>query len=426
MSGATLDARRAGLRLFEIESAFSSGLDATSPGLRHFKSTRLMGQALRLAQLIRGMDVIESPDRLEAIAAGQLHIDPMQFESVLVALEEADLISRHKGKIYEKVRLIDFGENYERVGNVWMRKDRDACEILIVAALDELVETPKHTAELAAFSGVGKPERNLVMEVTKNAHLIEPIDVGTGDPVLFAPMLWDVNPERFEKVLREMKTANVATVVRAVKKRPAGAELDLMGLSEVERALANRAVTVGLLPTVPVNSAGGEKAFTFVPYSGALITNVTEREILDRARAIVACVRYGERHAVASKILYPIALLNVLLDAGRDHALGWHSEVKNQYAPLVKRGVGRIEKQGTRYQFRLIDSDENKRAVRLAIELIKHGQIIEERVSLDSAHHAVLLAPGSIGSEFDGIRLAHNQQKATDDELEELVESARS
>jgi hypothetical protein len=41
-----MDSRRVGVRLFEIETAFSAGLSATSLGLRHFKRTRLMGEAL--------------------------------------------------------------------------------------------------------------------------------------------------------------------------------------------------------------------------------------------------------------------------------------------------------------------------------------------------------------------------------------------
>lgn len=422
---ATTDARRVGLRLFEIETAFSSGLSSTSPGLRHFVKTRLMGQALRLAQLIRGMDVIENVDRLIAIASAQLHIDAMHFDSVVATLEEADLVLRRGSKIYEKVRLIDFGENYERVGDLWLQKSPDQREVMAVGVLNELVEAPRHSREIEALSSADQRERDLVLEVTKNAHLVEPIDVGTGDPVLFAPMMWDVEPSRLEQVLRQIKTANVAKVVRAVQQQPAGAELDRIAMTDVERSVANRAVTVGLLPTVPVSSAGGEKAFTFVPYTGALISDSTEREVLDRARAIVACVRYGERYALASKIRYPRSLLTALLDSSRDYALKWHTELKEQYAQLVKRGVGRIERNGSWYRFRLIPSEENLRAVRIAIELISQGEVLQERVPMDAEQHAALLAPGDIGTEFDGIRRAHAMKKATDDELEELVESAR-
>src|SRR5438445_12700802 len=99
--------RRIGLRLFELESAFASNLDPTSPRLRSYKQSRLLGQSARLAQLIRGLDVIDNMDRLVAIAAGQLKIDPMHFDDVLEILEEADLVERRGLKLYEKVRQVD-------------------------------------------------------------------------------------------------------------------------------------------------------------------------------------------------------------------------------------------------------------------------------------------------------------------------------
>ena len=394
---------------------------ASSPSLRHFRKSRLLGQALRMAQLIRGMDVIER-DRASAIASAQLRIDPQIFDNVLDTLEETDLIQRRGDTIYEKVRQIDFAENYERVGDLWIARKPDARETIAVGTLDELVDQPKHTAEIDAFSGIAPRDRDIVLQIMKNAHLVDPIDIGTGDPVLFAPMLWDIDPARFGQVLQQMKTASIAQVVNTVRQQPTGAELDHMGFDETQRKLVNRAVTVGLLPTIPVNSTNGERAFSFTPYSGALIRDATEREILDRARAIVACVRYGERHA-SYKIHAPVVLLNALKSRGM---LGPHPELKMQYAQLVARGIGRIVKDGTMYSFRLIDSQENLRALDLALELLIRGEIMEDRLGqIDANQELALLQPGEVGNEFDGIRLAHQQKKATDDEIEELVDVMR-
>ena len=124
---------RIGLRLYELESAFASNLDSTSPRLRSYRTSRLLGQAARLCQLIRGLDVIENQDKLVAISAAQLKIDPMHFDDVLDVLEEVDLAERRNGKIYEKVRLLDFGENYERVGELWVQRAKDAREEITIA-----------------------------------------------------------------------------------------------------------------------------------------------------------------------------------------------------------------------------------------------------------------------------------------------------
>ena len=415
--------RRIGLRLYEVETAFASNLHPASPGLLHYRKTRLLGQAARLAQLIRGVDVIEDVDRLSAIAAAQLNIDPMHFDNVIDVLEELDLAERKGQRLLEKVRQIDFGENYERVGALWTVRASDEREKVAVAALDELVDCPRYARELAAFSSVAPELRDRVLEVAKNSHLVEPISVGAGEPILFAPMLWDISPERVQHALKELKTDNIMRIVEAMSTGPVGIELNRLPKA-ADQIRANRAVTVGLLPTYPVEGVSGQKQFTFLPYSGALVTEPAEREILDRARAIVSSVRYGQRYAQASKIRFPGALLRALLDPGRDYSLSAHTEIKDQYGPLVKRGIGNIFKSGSRYTFRLIPSEENKRAVRLALELVTHGEIVEERAPLADGPGA-LFAPGGIGTQFDGIKLAYERKRATDDELEDLVNVLR-
>ncbi len=418
--------RRIGLRLYELESAFASNLDPTSPRLRSYKNSRRLGQAARLCQLIRGHDVIEDPDKLEAIAAVQLKIDPMHFDSVLQVLEEADLIEQRKGKIYEKVRQIDFGENYERVGAIWQQRTKDPREEITVHALDELVEFPQMASELNALAGADAAVQNQVLEVASNARLIEILSVGLGEPMLFAPMLWDLDPKRVSSAVTQLGTGSgLKQIMGKIQGAQSGTELPLLQLSPKEQALAAKAVTIGLLPTFPVTSVAGEKSFTFTPYSGALITEPAEREILSKARAIVSCVRYGQKYAGASKILYPGALLRALLDPSRDHSLKSHSETKQQYGQLVLRGVGRIVQHGSWHIFQLIPSDENKRAVRLAIELLNRNEIVEER-NLTISDASQLNAPGAIGNEFDGISVAHKRKRAGDDELEDLVDILRS
>lgn len=418
-----INSRSIGLRLFEFETALAtSAIESASPSLRHFRKSRLAGQALRLAQLIRGMDVVDV-DRLGALASIRLRIDPVVLDTIIDTLQEADLIALRNDKVYERVAQIDFGSNYARIGDLWLSKRPDGREAVAIHALDELVESPKFANELQAFSNQNKAHTDLVLEIGRNAHLIEPINVGRGEPVLLAPMLWDVEPVRFTAAMEQMSLSNLASVVNKIRTLPAGLDLTSPMLTAEERALAFSAVTVGLLPTYPVNSSGGERSFSFTPYSGMLIADATEREILSRARAILASVRYGEAHA-SWRIRFPIALLIALRD---NHGLRAHPEHGQQYAPLVARGIGRVTKDGTMYRFDVIQSPENQRAVKLALELAKEGEILADKTSIETTTEGLRLSqPGSIGDEFHGIRLAHKQVKATDHELEELIEYARS
>ena len=119
----------------------------------------------------------------------------MHFDSVIEVLKEADLVEERRGKLYEKVRQIDFGENYERVGDIWQLRKKDSREDLTVRALDELVEFPQLASELGSFSGATGALQKQVLEVASNARLIETLSVGIGEPMLFAPMLWGIDPE---------------------------------------------------------------------------------------------------------------------------------------------------------------------------------------------------------------------------------------
>lgn len=214
-----------------------------------------------MCQLIRGHDVIDDPDRLVAIAASQLKIDPMHFDDVLRVLGEADLVEQRKGKIYEKVRQIDFGENYERVGSLWQSRDKDHREELTIHSLDELVEFPQLASELAILSGTSDAVRNQVLEVASNARLIETLNVGTGEPMLFAPILWDLDPKRVSSAVGQLGSASgLKQIMAKIQCAASGAELPLLQLSSIEEGLASKAITIGLLPTFPVNSVSGEKS----------------------------------------------------------------------------------------------------------------------------------------------------------------------
>ena len=75
--------------------------------------------------------------------------------------------------------------------------------------------------------------------------------------------------------------------------------------------------------------------------------------------------------------------------------LGPHSEVPTQYSPLVELFVGHVEPEtGGKYTFHLYESDENMRALDVAIELSAIG---ETRVGGAKAADAVsrLLLPAS-------------------------------
>ena len=79
--------------------------------------------------------------------------------------------------------------------------------------------------------------------------------------------------------------------------------------------------------------------------------------------------------------------------------LGAHSEILKQYALLHKLGVGRITKNrfyNSRYNFELIDTPENLRALDLAIQYLAVKKVTKADPRIDEARQ--LLLPGFYGS----------------------------
>jgi hypothetical protein len=117
---------------------------------------------------------------------------------------------------------------------------------------------------------------------------------------------------------------------------------------------------------------------------------------LKRARAIIACVRYGQHFATITKVGDPLAILGALRDR---RWIGSHSEILKQYALLHKMGVGVISRDPvhrSRYTFHLIDTPENLRALNMAIQYLTIKEPAKPDQKLDSARQ--LLFPGIAGS----------------------------
>ncbi|MCK4816756.1 hypothetical protein KA005_13380, partial [bacterium] len=150
---------------------------------------------------------------------------------------------------------------------------------------------------------------------------------------------------------------------------------------------------IGCIPTPSVNSSAGEKFFVFTPLQGV---GKLEKALLEKARAIIACVRYGQHFATVTKIFDPLLILERL--QGRKK-IGAHSEILRQYALLHKLGVGKIARDrfhSDRFNFHLIDTEDNMRALELAIQYLTIKEVVKPDSSANKAKQ--LLLPGFEGS----------------------------
>lgn len=106
-------------RLEEI----NEGLCGQTGGLSetHFRKSKRLGAAVRIANLIKGQDVISNYDFLLA-AAGELRIQADTLEKALCELEEIGYVTLYRSggeitKVEERVPLLE--EQYDAIGEKW-------------------------------------------------------------------------------------------------------------------------------------------------------------------------------------------------------------------------------------------------------------------------------------------------------------------
>jgi hypothetical protein len=205
----------------------------------------------------------------------------------------------------------------------------------------------------------------------------QPID---GRPVAFTPLAVDGNPTAY---------------LQWAKKFPAGVQKALAVLQEhqglpigdtalVSNSALQDAILTGVLMPVEVSGATGEQRFVFAPKGGL---TADERTILDKARAILACVRYGQKFAQGRPIRYPRRILETLRDRKRfKHG---HPDLFTQYGLLVEKFIGHPVDEGNgRWNFELDDTPENMKAMQVAIEMLEYGESPASHIDLSKAREA--------------------------------------
>ncbi len=408
---------RIGLRLLEFECGVASNIDdANSAELVDYETSRSAGQAARLAMLIRGQDVIEDEQRLKKVAAVELGLHPAEYTVAKQLLMEADLIEERttktgKSVLNEKVSRLDHSDNYRRMGEIWLsRNSRTHKEDAIIHTLDSLIEVPRDITTLDSLRSLKTGDLAAVLELGTNAGIIESVD--EQKRMYFSPLLWDVSPKKLATFLKTASTTSFGDILKKLK-RPGS------DVTTTTDPLIAQAISGGILPSYGVVSTGGRRVYSFTPYTGGLLTSETQKTVLDKARAIIACLRYGSEAATITRIRNPLAILSALTDSSRNHGLKPHSELKLQYGMLVSKQIGRVIQTGSRYAFALIPTDDNLRACAIARELLSSGELMAEK---DLGSEALHMVNGTIQHPLKEVKVARKKRPARADELNDLVE----
>ncbi|MFS2241236.1 hypothetical protein [Microbacterium sp. OR16] len=371
-----------GLRCQDV-SAGLRNLHPSDAVLAHLEETQRVGMASGVAALIRGRDVIDDAANLRAIVADQLDIPNVYFDAVVETLEEAGMVS---DVVRNGRRITSFNESvpfysdlYPRLGEVWQNAAPTELEQQTVLLVDELAKAPIARDEVVDRLGLDSAEFDTVLELTTQSQLVQLVSVGVDD-VLYSPFLGFEQPGLIADLVRDHGSAELADAFETIRGEQG------MPISRAGKVVSD-AVSRGLLLAPSVKLEGGHsEAFATLPYT--LDTQLLQgrKPVLDKALAVVACLRAGQHFGGYSN-MSPGQLVYAIDKLLREGQIGAHSSSERQYrtlnrAGVIKFGEDRVPWGNGRGKWvvpTLIDTDDNREALRLARDLITHGESMSDR-----------------------------------------------
>lgn len=353
--------------------------------------------AANLAVNLRGMDVVENGEALEQVAAEELGVDSLAFDDVIALLQEADLVTlRTTGASAWRLeeRIPFHGSLYEVLGEVFEERAPADVEREAVALTHALAHAPRSLDDVR--SEIPKRDLESILAVGQATQAMKELRLSDGTALLYSPFFIFENPATLQGIFEAHPITDVQVVLAALRGEQ-GMLVDFT--NPVLRDMVAR----GLLLVPTISGAGGEASFAFLPYAVEPRYLGYEKAILDKAVQILACVRYGEHRAQATRIGNPAAVLRRLGESASDFTISPHSEHKRQYQTLHRLQIVSFIPSGSWVKVRLIDTEDNKRAVALALDLLEHGERIEGRGVNDSARE-LLTAGDRYNNPFKTIR----------------------
>lgn len=395
-----------GLRAYDTAIGFRN-IDERSAALTEFSSTYTIGMAAVLAGAIKGKDVIRDARVLKKIAADVLKINPLAFEKVVLELAELEIV---RGIKWQGQEIISFAENvplvydnlHERLGTRWLNMHPSELEGQFLTILDTLAKAPLLAKNLLTRVGVDSKSNKKLRVIGENAELVRYYPLKDGTEVIASPLHAFENPDQLITLFENHNADRVRETFSQVRASP-GFAITM----DNKYPIVEDMVRLGLVPApTVVGSDHRERAFAIMLYGVAPIYLTSKKQILDRALALIACVRCGQISGGVTPIRRPDLLLAALINPSRNYTLKGHSSTPRQYAPLISMGMITAVPMGDRWGARLNPTPDNLEAVRLAIALLERkGEGIPERGDEKDAAR-LLFTDGDYFAPFETIGLA--------------------
>lgn len=369
-----------GLRAYDTAIGFRN-LDDRNAILADFSSTHTIGMAAVLAGAIKGQDVIKDARSLKRLAAEILKISHWAFDIVVQELEDLEMIrniQRRGGDIVSFVENVPlFYDNvHERLGTRWLDRHPSELEAQFLSSLNMLAQTPLPAQNLFQDLGIDTKADKKLRIIGENAELIRYYSLSDGTEIATSPLHAFEHPDHLVTLFENHSPDRVREAFSKVRK-----QIGFPILMDNTYPVIEDMVKLGLVPAPTVVGADQkDRSFAMMLYGLDPVFLTSKKQILDKALALIACVRCGEVSGGRTSIRMPESLLAALTNSSKNYTLGGHSSAPRQYAPLIRMHMITLVQQGNLWGARLVPTPDNIEAVNLACTLLKRrGEGVPER-----------------------------------------------
>ncbi|PTP82934.1 MULTISPECIES: hypothetical protein [Vibrio] len=370
-----------GRKLVELSYDIQSGLGNTE--VPHFGNLREMGMAATLAVHLRGLPEVEY-EVLRKVSDYYFSIPSLALKGALEILADIEYVKLHtSGRTIQKVmpQVPRFKDLYEGVGDYFTFADMNEHEQATLVILSKLQSKPENRSRILTSTGINNELLGSCLKIGEHGNYLKEYRK-RGKDILASPFYFADNLDGLADLSAKVGSSDISRVLDVIKLNQgwplsmiiSRAELGGTKLTETQKNLLVQLCSEGILKPPSIKFNNKQESFIFTPKPGSARLDVTNREVYERAMALVSCVRKGQLLADHYKIKYPASILRKLRDSGY---IGANSEAQTQYRNLVVLKVGFLVKTyGDRCQFRLDrDQPENVEAVNLAISLLETGEL---------------------------------------------------
>lgn len=414
-----IDPSHSGLRAHDVHQGLQvSKLDRGSGLLgKELFTTQEIGMAAALASWIKGQDVLNI-DALRTFAANQLDINPFAFDRVVQILADLEFVrgvefsTGHRVKSFFESVPETHEAMYGQLGAKWHEQGPSEIETSLLGTVEQLSCGPAAADELEVDPEI----RRTVLDIGSRAEAVRVVNVG-GREIAYSPFFSIENPSAVEDALATVDLSEMQRAIKSVRDHQ-GLPLSVAASSSV----LNQLVGAGLVAGPALKRADGtSETFAVAPYGLSPELRSIKRPILDKAQAMVAAMRMGEHFGTVTKLRYPALVLHKLLNG---YVAAAHSDTPRQWNMLYRLGVVEFVPQGRLKGIRLIQDKhgDNAAAVRVAIDLLEHGEASNTKEWHDQASESLLLE-GRYLTPIQGIREARQREELPDEEFTQIIET---